>query len=243
MKISQFFRIVLTSLVLAGCNEASEKVTDITDNTSIDTSSINPFAGTWVRKGYIDTLIFTKSPRASQGSEFFYFIPPILGDTGYTFVFHEGGQQFVVKAMGNKYTLCLPSGDSSIIEKVRDGGIKIAGDEYVRLSKERAENVSEQFLLAGDYLSGNGQVHFGMDGSILGLDTFSYYYVNNDYIGPGLDLDLMYIGAKPGMSPEYSFHFVGDTLLIYTTKCIEDDENGDCLNLITDNLLYRLVRK
>ncbi|MBX2905811.1 MAG: hypothetical protein KF744_07230 [Taibaiella sp.] len=244
MKIGLVFRIVLISLFVAGCNEtASEKVTYIKDKATVDASSIVPFAGTWVKRAYVDTLLLTHSPMASQSVEWFYYIPLSDTEIGYSFTIHEGADQYRVLKRDGRYLLQFIQGKTSGIEVLSQNVIKIGGEEYLKVADSVCDRVSERFLFPGQFAKGDTVVEFTSDGKIIGLDTFSFYHVQNDYYGAGLDRDLMYMGATVGDVSNVTFSFRNDTLIICTIKCALKDENDDCVEIENDKVCYRLVKQ
>jgi hypothetical protein len=216
-----------------------------TENTNAPTTAAapNPFAGWWVDQGYVDTLLKTKSPRASQGDEELLYFPKLLHDTCFLAVFHEGGGQFTLVAHGKDYYIKYDNGDSALVEIMDQQHIKTRGKIFVSVPGTDETRVSEKFLLKGEYAHGDKTIVLTENGEIQGLDSFKYYLVWNDYYGPGLDLDLMDLGRTRDEHIEHAFQIVGDTLLIYATKCIEQHENGDCYAIDYDKLKYTLVRK
>jgi hypothetical protein len=135
------------------------------------------------------------------------------------------------------------SSDSIKIELAVNGTMLILKTDTFLKVKEHI-GIPEDVLFKGEYRYNNSTVQIQNNGSITGLDSAKYYYVENDYIGPGMDnIDIIYLGYTKSEHTPYIFNFANDTLYIYTVKCMEKDENNDCLDQRKGKLKYKLIRK
>ncbi len=203
--------------------------------------SDNPFYGRWVSLRYLNALLQSKSPAKSQENDLFYEIGKRLSDTGYTFVYHEGGNQFIVLKKNNRYFKMSSDRDKKDeIFKISNDTIKIGADTFIRVVNN--VGISEHYLFKGSYISGNKSVVFNDDGTIKGLDSNQYYFVVNDYIGLSMEksANLIYIGNSKEKTSIYCFEFTKNALLIYDNKCLEENENKDCVLFGKGRLRYVL---
>jgi len=161
-------------------------------------------------------------------------------------VYHEGGAQFRIRKYGDKYFIKLTEeynqSDSAEI-KILDNGTRLElwNEKYIKL--EDRNTIAEKTIFAGTYVLGDKEVTISASGNISGLDSVSRISVENDYIGPGMDLDLIYLQIGNRGNVNHTFNFSEDTLHIYSVYCNETDENGGCLDTKRGELLWTLVKK
>ncbi|MDO6432764.1 hypothetical protein Q4E93_19310 [Flavitalea sp. BT771] len=206
--------------------------------------------GVWVNKAYLDTLLATGSPRAAISAAREPCIE-FRSDTDkyahIVFNFHEGEDEKILQK-GGKYTM----GDSGEIMALSPEEIRIGHQYFVRFKHPDREkydyNIVEELLFAGNYQLENGaKVSFSGDGRVYGLDSMKYFTPNVDYIGPGLDVDQLWLGMDSDVykSPKYAFKFISDTLLLYKLNCLEgyDSTDNSCGVVDFGQLKWKLIRK
>jgi hypothetical protein len=213
------------------------------DTLAVDT--LIPFGGHWADEKYLQTLQRTKSPMASQDDGSFLFIPSSVNGLAYPYVYHEGGAQFRVKKHDDRYFLTVTEefnqGDSSEIKLIDNGNIlEIWDRKYIKLNEPNT--IAEKVIFSGQYKFGDRRVTISEFGVITGLDDVSSLSVNNDYIGPGMDFDLIYLHVGDKKSLTHTFSFSGDTLKIFDIKCNEAEADGVCMDMEKGNLKWTLVR-
>jgi hypothetical protein len=206
--------------------------------------------GVWVNKTYLDTLLATGSPRAAINAASEPCIE-FRSDTDkyahIAFNFHEGDDEQISRKCGN-YTV----GDSGEIVAISPEEIRIARHYFVKFkhpdSRRYDYNIVETLLFAGNYqLENGGKVTFSGDGRVDGLDSIKYFTPNVDYIGPGLDVDQLWLGLDSDIykSPKYAFKFKKDTLSLYKLNCLEgyDSTDNSCGVVDFGQLKWKLIRK
>lgn len=206
--------------------------------------------GVWVNKAYLETLLATGSPRTAIKAA----MEPCIAFRSDTdkyahiaFNFHEGEDEQLFRK-GGKYTL----GDSGEIVTLARDEIRIAHQYFVKFNhpdpRKYDYNIVEELLFAGNYQLENGaKVSFSGDGRVYGLDSMRYFTPNVDYIGPGLDVDQLWLGVDSDVykSPKYAFKFINDTLLIYNLNCLEgyDSIDKSCGVVDFGQMKWKLIRK
>jgi len=188
--------------------------------------------GVWVNKAYLDTLLATGSPRTAINAVRESCIEFRSDTDKYAHIalnFHEGEDERIFRK-GGKYML----GDSGEILALSPEEIRIAHQYFVKFkhpdSLKYDYNIVEELLFVGNYQLENGaKVSFSSDGRVFGLDSVRYFTPNVDYIGPGLDVDQLWLGVDSDVykSPKYAFKFINDTLLLYKLNCLEGYDSTD----------------
>jgi hypothetical protein len=127
--------------------------------------------------------------------------------------------------------------------------LKLGRDYYVRVGEEDSTlpdlGVLEQLLFAGKYKRPNAAatVSFEKSGKIDGLDSLSWYEPAIDYTAWGYEtkLDHIRLGADREHLHDYGFHFVGNTLEIYTIDCLKQ-AGSDCVLDTLGRQMYALQK-
>ncbi|MFK7972073.1 MAG: hypothetical protein AB8F95_17020 [Bacteroidia bacterium] len=124
---------------------------------SCETNRSTPveFAGAWLNKAYLDTLIATQSPRAAQhtgdGVCTLIFIPDSTEkEAMLTFSFHDG-VGYILRKKRDYYTL---GDDLYNIKEYNDETLMIDDIPFVKTNETRGRQLSlvaEVFLFAGTY--------------------------------------------------------------------------------------------
>lgn len=206
--------------------------------------------GVWVNKAYLDKLLATGSPRTAINAVSEPCIEFRSDTDKYAHIalnFHEGEDEHILRK-GGIYML----GDSGEIVALSPEEIRIAHQYFVKFKhpdpRKYDYNIVEELLFAGDYqLENGGKVNFSGDGRVYGLDSIKYFTPNVDYIGPGLDVDQLWLGVDSDLykSPKYAFKFIKDTLLLYKLNCLEgyDSTDNSCGVVDFGPLKWKLIKK
>jgi len=143
-------------------------------------------------------------------------------------------------------------GDSGEIVTISRAEIRIAHQYFMKFQHPDPTkydyNIVEEFLFAGNYRLENGaKVSFSGDGRVYGLDSVKYFTPTVDYIGPGLDVDQLWMGVSPDVykSTKYAFKFINDTLFICKLNCLEgyDSTDNSCGEVDFGQLKWKLIKK
>jgi hypothetical protein len=212
------------------------------------------FSGLWVNEKYVINIKKDKSPRSSQDiSESCISIPDsTLEVTNMISGFHEGAADLVVVKNGDRYELYDKgfADPARIIELISTDKIKIGDKTFIKLkhpNKKRNDlNILGELLFSGHYKLDNGKdVEFNLDGHISGLDSLNYYEPIIDYVGSGMDVDQIELGAREKQLQPFGFKFKSDSLFIYKLHCVEgyDSVTKECGVVEFGDLKYKLLRK
>ncbi len=231
--------LLLLTLVIASCNNGNGNIKNA--SSTILTDTLLPFKGTWVIKRHIDTLLYTKSPSRSQGTEYFVYFPKSINRLANSYVYHEGGGQYTIVKHGPFYYIVGQESDSTEVVMLTGGEtLKVGRDTLIKVPD--GVGLAEKMLFAGQYKWNDKMVRFTPDGKVTGLDSLQYYSVQNDYIGPGYgSVDIVFLGTQKDPRTISCFEFIGDTLFIYGVKCLEQDADGTCMYMEKGGLNYKLV--
>ena len=225
---------ILTTLTLLSCNppaadhEAQVELS-ITD-TLVFESVPYEHGGNWVNKKYVDKLLLTKSPKASQEAVLLTMVTlprETEQEAMLIWSFHEGGN-YILRRINNQFGLAgRDSRDLRYELSVENDILTLDSNQFIQIHdhEERHDyDIAEQLLFAGNYDLSGKEVEFTADGQIIGLDTITYYSVLIDYWDAGLQVDQIVLGANSDDSKLYGFKFSHDTLSIYQLNCLEKQE-------------------
>lgn len=212
----------------------------------------NPFYGCWVVNEYVEKLESSKSPKQSQEKGELICLPKkTFQNTMIVHSFHEGSDVLTVVKRNENFELWKYS-DSILVNKVSDikpiskNKILINSKLFIRVADSVIEsNVLYHMLFTGVYSNTlGGKVEFRSDGKIVGLDTINTYKPRIDYYDAGSQIDLLGLGKSENDIVEYGFKYSNNKLDIYSTKCLEwDDENKFCLTIDYDSLFLELIKE
>lgn len=218
--------------------KASETIGDIQPKPS------KGIAGIWINRKYVDKLLLTKSPRASQSEVHMtmVFIPSKEGEeVTIIWGFHEGTSGILVEKEGTYFVQI----DTLLNELQFDDDIlKFKDNEFLLIAESkdtRDRDVAEQLLFSGIYQLGDVKIEFTPDGRVLGMDSISYYTVLIDYWDAGMQVDLIELGRSPAQVHPYGFKFSGSELTIYELNCMAYYEDY-CVEIENGNVAFSLVR-
>lgn len=212
------------------------------------------FAGVWVNEIYVDKIRKSHSPRLSQGIMASCIVIPdsTLKETNMVAGFHEGGPQMVVVKIGERYQFYDPPLKTPLdtIEPLGPRRLRIGNQYFARLSypdpRKTDWGILEELLFSGKYQKvDGGEVVFGTDGHITGLDSILYYEPVIDFADRGDgQVDRINLGQSHKKLDDYSFRFDGDTLLIYTVDCLQYNANEKgCDSATFGYLLWKLKKE
>jgi hypothetical protein len=104
--------------------------------------------------------------------------------------------------------------------------------------------VINKIVFEGEYIDilRNSKVEFFQDGRMSGIENFRHYRAVDNYYDPGMDVDLVEFIDRD-KKERYTWLKSGDTLRIYSLKCIEFDSTYNyCLEIEKSELKYLLQK-
>lgn len=234
---------ILTLGILMGCS-SSNKTLDIKD-----------LAGDWVNTKYLKSVQKTKSARISQYACEYSYIT-VKSDTAlFILSFHEGMDlKIIPNKMNSFYCIgynndtikLIVSNDTMIVNHTANQ------DTFLKYPMQFPnESLTNRLLtkeiFSGDYVnvdSANHILSFKDDGLVNGFLNYSSYFVQDDYVDAGCNLDILYLRNMPDDRFEYTWTYLNDTLIIYKLDCQEFDTiSKRCVITKKGKLIYRLVKK
>ena len=222
---------------------------------SLDT--VLPFPGLWVNTAYVESIRKTLSPRASQnagdGKSFITMPERTLQTTSWIYGFHEGGEGVIVVKDGPRYKL-YRSDTSKFISEITPlpgGRLRIGDQTFVQLQHPDStvydKGIIEELLFAGKYLDEQGRtVTFETNGRVTGLDTFTHYQPQCDYVENREDFEELFLGRQLEIMhmTRFGYEIKKDSLIIYQLQCMDFDSVGKyCDSAVFVRRLRTLVRQ
>lgn len=222
--------------------------------------------GLWVKKDYIDQILQKKSVAAVPQSYYDITVMNVSTDLGkgdsitvrvgkvthgLTYVhlyFRPGTKPHTIQMADTDLSYKIDGKDTVITLNYILGG-KPDSTKYVKaLHYAPKNNVGDGLdtmlnkgLFAGKYnLTENGinkEVTFTVGGKITGLANYKTYYVNNDFVIGGNNIDGLTFDMRLGKPSGLAYKIKADTLNLYTTSVDENEHT------IIKDLKYTLVRK
>jgi len=214
--------------------------------------TIVPFSGYWVNRQYIQKIRDHGSVHLAQNIEESNIRIPdrTLQVTRMIGGFHDGGPDMVIVRDGAKYKFY--SADLSIfvnnIEPAGDSLIRIGDQTFVRLQHPDTTlydwGILEKYLFEGNYLDLEGRtVVFTANGRVSGLDSFSHFVPQIDYVETADLIDRVQMIRSPGQLEYFGFRFEKDSLLLYSIDCsVYDTAYRYCDSGRLGKRLYTLIR-
>lgn len=242
--------ILLTCSLLFACHSntptPSESPAPSLNFKTLDT--VVPFAGFWVNETYVKNISRTKSPRECQGiMESCLTIPArTLQPTSMVSGFHEGAAEMVVVKKANTFQFYYK--DSDTISNNLAYNIQVIATDKLKIGKNTFIKTNENFLadilFSGEYQDTTGAtLQFSKDGHIKGLGNYAVYEPIYDYMGPGMEVDLVDIGQNSKNLEHFGFTFSQDTLFIHNLNCLlRDSSDNSCLQVSLGDIKYKLIR-
>ncbi|WP_343667992.1 hypothetical protein [Chitinophaga sp.] len=193
------------------------------------------FAGIWVNEGYVNDLHITQSPRLSRADSISCIEIPArtLMVTRYIGGFHEEAGDMVAVKSGDQYVFTTPDLSKKNADTIRifsPTRIKIRDTYLYKLVKgdrNKADwGILEELLFSGTYHLENGKrVVFGNNDTITGLDDFIHYIpiIDDWYSDINNDVDYIEFETSANTKEKYGYKFFMDTLTIYKTKCLQEN--------------------
>lgn len=244
--------LVLLLITLISCNQNSNNTQekDLHGINKETITSIKPekkFEGNWVNKKYVDELIKTKSPKASQDITpmSMIIIPKNLNEKA-TIIwgFHEGDSKIIDNNNGQVKIQFSENKESELI-LIDEKNLKIDNKQFIKLKESENKinyNIVEELIFAGKYDLNGQEVEFTYDGKVKGLKDINYYMVFIDYQDVGMQVNQLLLGTDFNNSESYSFEFNQDQLIIYQLKCVTI-EQGECVTVENGEEKFKLTKK
>ncbi len=211
----------------------------------------NPFAGEWINERYVKSIMTYQSPfKAQKVQEMSSIsIPKSSKETiSIGWNFHEG-EGAMLKKVGTKYQLIRTesTGKPFSFAYFRSvNKLKIENDYFVKLKTANPENFLNELLFAGKYHAGKKAVTFSTDGKVSGLGNMLYYRPTYDFLGGGLQKDVISLSKTPDFKQftNYLFVFKDKTLTLYTLNCTKmEPETKECFEAKRGKIIYQLVKE
>lgn len=211
----------------------------------------NPFAGEWINERYVKSIMVYKSPFKAQKVQEMssVSIPKSSRETiviGWNL--HEG-EGAMLKKVGAKYQLIRTESAGkpftfAYFQSVNK--LKIENNYFVKLKAANQESFLNELLFAGKYYAGKKPVNFLMNGKITGLGKMLYYRPAYDFLGGGLQKDVISLSKTPDFKQftDYLFAFKDKTLTLYTLNCTKiEPKTKECFEAKRGRIVYQLVKE
>ena len=203
------------------------------------------YKGLWVNEGYLKELSKTRSTKMAQGKEGFYKIYD--KNSIMQLDLHEGGAENILVMETDKDGQIYSTDSTQALNKVefKDGIMVIDNVRCIKApdGESGLQVLVNKAFFSGKYLLGEKFIEFKDDGSITGLDSINGFNLNLNYVGPGMQFDLINFKLND-KSKDYLYEFKSDTLLISEVDCLVMEEESDfCLEVAKGNEVYRMVKK
>ncbi|MGD1846625.1 MAG: hypothetical protein ACFB10_14655 [Salibacteraceae bacterium] len=204
--------------------------------TSDEAPDRSPYIGNWISLEYVKALRETRSPLQAQDNARLLRLTEEKASGVVNF--HEGEDVAWAEKEGKvglkTYEGFQPlEADGNVL---RLGG---QGFEMAAMSGDRPLIV-EQTVLAGNYLLNDQAVQLSPTGDVSGLVGIHHYQAVYDYIGPGMNLDLVQMGPDADNLRDFIFRFEDDALAIYEVECLTEAD-GECLEITLGQPLFLLM--
>ncbi len=239
--------IPLTIVFLFACHSINKNPEDRIASNFKTLDTIVPFAGFWLNETYVKNIGRTKSPRECQNlMESCITIPArTLQPTSMISGFHEGSAEMVIAKKADQFQFYNKTGDTISnlaynIQVITADKLKIGKNTYIKTN----EHFLADILFSGNYQDSlNTNVLFSKDGHIKGLGAYTVYEPTYDYMGPGMEVDLIDLGQNPSNMDHFGYKFNQDTLFIYALNCLlKDSTDNTCLQVSFGDIKYKLIR-
>ena len=211
----------------------------------------NTFAGEWINERYVRSIRTSKSPFKAQKVQEMSSVSISKSSTESISIgwnFHEG-EEAMLKKVSTKYQLIRTEsvGEPFTFAYFRSKNkLKIKDDYFVKLKVANRENFLNELLFAGKYHSGKKPVNFAINGKISGLGSMLYYRPTYDFLGGGIQKDVISFSKTADFKEfvNYLFAFKGKTLTLYTLNCTQmEPETKECFEAKKGKIVYQLVKE
>ena len=209
-----------------------------------------PFAGLWMNERYVTSIHTEKSPfKAQKVGEISSIEIPVSNDTiALGWNFHEGETVKMVKTKNGYLLRHFDATQTPLtlqyLEKEKK--LKVGKEFFVKVPSATTENFLNALLFKGNYQLGTQTVTFALNGKLTGLGKTLYYRPQFDFLGGGLQQDVMSISNTPDFEKytDYLYTFKGNTLTLYQVNCLEGDpQTKECYKAKKGKEVYRFVKK
>ncbi|MFK7972074.1 MAG: hypothetical protein AB8F95_17025 [Bacteroidia bacterium] len=207
------------------------------------------FAGAWLNKAYLDTLMATQSPRAAQKIGDIckvIYLPDSIGQEAVLAYGQNNSLKQVLDKKGGKYFL---RETPQLFLSFENENMIIAGEYFVRtdaMNGQQLTHITEAILFAGTYKNGAREVTFLPNGSIQGLDDFDTYSVMDNRSYSGNSSSPIWLG-KGDFKEEFGFGFNADTLHLHKIEYIAFEDGGNWIGngifVESDTPFYSLIKQ
>jgi len=253
MKTATAFFII--GLFLFSCNFSAEETKDDLNAKSTNKLAIDfiktpgECAGFWVLEEYSKAIKQTKSTLKASQMEVDDFFRIASDNSVMRLNLHEGGDSNILLMTSNSKGRVVNSDTTETIFTVEftNNRLIIDNKKYLKAAKDESglNEFVNSILFSGEYELDNKPVSLKDNGQIAGIDSIVSYNVNLDYTGPGMQCDLIYLTFAREEKPRaYIVEFIGDTLILFNSNCLEMDEVNDfCVEIAKGKEFIRLKRK
>ncbi|MCX2681336.1 hypothetical protein OOZ15_15390 [Galbibacter sp. EGI 63066] len=246
--------VVLSILVLTSCNQPTKKnkttaKQDLSDTTRVSGGEPTGFGGNWVNKKYLDKLLETKSPIASQDVVGIpvLTLPEETNQVAWVIWYFDEAEVDTVKRKDGKFSIHAYGDERELTLSLENDILKTEEGEFIKFNNDEThrENIAEQFLFAGTYNWKGKQVELTKEGKVIGIDTVSGYNVLlSEPHTIDLDGDQLRLESHSGDSNPYGFEFSADTLTIYELEAIYSEEyEGMIVAVKNGKVLYKMIKE
>jgi len=240
---------IVSLFLIIGCSTSQQE--EIETKNKIDQSVFIPvpaqYKGFWVNEGYLEKLSKTKSTKVAQGSDSFYKI--YNKNSIMKLDLHEGGEEHILLMTAPDAGQIFNSDSTQSLNKVKFKNGMLIVDEisYIKApaSDKGFQELVNKAFISGKYLLESKSVEFKDNGLIVGLDSIQDYELNLDYVGPGMEFDIIYLKSKGvNEKKDFLYEFKSDTLIISEIECLTMEEDSDyCLEVEKGRAKYVLIKK
>lgn len=238
---------LLASVFLFACHSTDPKPNTAPAPNVKKEDTVVPFAGFWLNETYAKNIEHTRSPLKSQNASAncCLFIPASTLQTASIADLHEGGPGMAIVKKDNSFQFYYKE-DDKVSRLAYD--IQVISANKLKVGKYTFIKTDEHFLadilFSGKYQDTLGTtIEFSKDGHIKGLGNYTVYDPLYDYMGPGMDVDLVDLGQSTQNMENFGFKFSQDTLYIHNLNClVRDSSDNSCMEVALGDIKYKLVR-
>ncbi|GEM_PF-5172456 len=250
--------LLVSTLSMQSCgSESSEK--ENSEN-AIPSDSIIQLSdsriGYYLVDDYLKVLGETQSPKATQ--HLAYFSGLILyarNDSAFmnsTYNFHEGGSEMLLHMISANMATAVAHPDLDAIYTMQfndDQSIFIKADDWsgklLKCSSNPDINLTDfyinRLLLGRNYQMHGSLVKFNPDGTLDGFDSLKSYYIHTDYMGPGMEFDMIDLwSSNSDNALTYGFEISPSGMTMFELDC-KTEEDGMCVENTRGITKYELI--
>jgi hypothetical protein len=209
-----------------------------------------PFAGLWMNERYVNSIHTEQSPfKAQKVGEISTIEISTVNDTvSIGWNFHEGETLKMIKTKNGYQLNHLESSQTPLpmLYLSQEKKLKVGKEFFVKVPSATTENFLNTLLFKGNYQLGKQTITFALNGKLTGLGKTLYYRPQFDFLGGGLQQDVMSISNTPNFEKytDYLYTFKGNILTLYQVNCLEGDpQTKECYKAKKGKEVYRFVKK